>query len=113
MAAEITVIITNMSINQINGVGFQEGGIAAAVRWLGREGDNEHRLTFRMSDAGMAAYGQGEACLYFNTAHPHAIAPQNHIDWHCTKGQGERHALSRAAQAAGKVAIAWPQAHRY
>ena len=86
---------------EINGMGFQKGEIAVAVRWLEREANDDDRLTFRMGDDDKAAYGQGEACLYFNAAHLRAIALQHHMT--CitpkVKGRDTRSAMQRRQQA--------------
>ena len=86
---------------EINGVGFQKGEIAVAVRWLEREANDDDRLTFRMGVDDKAAYGRGEACLYFNAAHLRAIALQHHMT--CitpkVKGRDTRSAMQRRQQA--------------
>lgn len=87
---------------EINGVGFDKGEIAVAVRWLEREGsDTEHR-TFRMGPDNKAAYGKGENCLYFNAALLRAIPNLTSITPR-VEGRDTRSTKQREQQARWRV----------
>lgn len=83
---------------EINGVEFDKGEIAVAVRWLEREESDVERRTFRMGEDDKSAYGRGEKCLYFNAALLRAV-PTLQRKTPAVVGRDTRTAAARSKQA--------------